>query len=48
MCICWCVTEINYRMHGATMKVVSAQDRKCTYNVILKGVRAKIVAAERQ
>jgi len=22
MCICWCVTEINYRMHGATMEIV--------------------------
>jgi len=21
MCICWCVTEINYRMHGATIKI---------------------------
>jgi len=23
MCICWCVTEINYRMHGAMIKIVS-------------------------
>ena len=22
MCICWCVTYINYKMHGATMKKV--------------------------
>ena len=22
MCICWCVTEINYRMNGATIKTV--------------------------
>ena len=21
MCICWCVTEINYKMHGATIKI---------------------------
>ena len=21
MCICWCVTEINYIMHGATVKI---------------------------
>jgi len=21
MCICWCVTEIDYRMHGATIKI---------------------------
>jgi len=20
MCFCWCVTEINYKMHGATVK----------------------------
>ena len=23
MCICWCVTEINYKMHSATIKVSS-------------------------
>ena len=23
MCICWCVTEINYKMHGATIKMCS-------------------------
>ena len=23
MCICWCVTEINYKMHGATVKIIS-------------------------
>jgi len=28
MCICWCVTEINYKMHGATIKTVSAQKAK--------------------
>ena len=22
MCICWCVTEINYKMHGATIKKI--------------------------
>jgi len=22
MCICWCVTYINYKMHGATIKVL--------------------------
>ena len=22
MCICWCVTQINYKMHGATIKNV--------------------------
>jgi len=22
MCICWRVTEINYKMHGATIKIV--------------------------
>ena len=22
MCICWCVTEINYKMHGATIKII--------------------------
>ena len=22
MCICWCVTEINYKMHGTTIKKV--------------------------
>ena len=22
MCICWCVTEINYKMHVATIKIV--------------------------
>jgi len=21
MCICWCVTEINYKIHGATIKI---------------------------
>ena len=21
MCICWCVTEINYKMHDATIKI---------------------------
>jgi len=21
MCICWCVTEINYKMHGKTLKI---------------------------
>jgi len=23
MCICWCVTYINYKMHGATLKMCS-------------------------
>ena len=23
MCICWCVTEINYRTHGATVKIIT-------------------------
>jgi len=23
MCICWCVTEINYKMQGATLKTQS-------------------------
>jgi len=23
MCICWCVTEINYKMHGATIMINS-------------------------
>jgi len=22
MCLCWCVTEINYKMHGAAIKIV--------------------------
>ena len=22
MCICWCVTEVNHKMHGATIKTV--------------------------
>jgi len=22
MCICWCVTEIKYKMHGATIKII--------------------------
>jgi len=23
MCICWCVTEINYKIHGATIKIIT-------------------------
>ena len=23
MCICWCVTEINYRMYGGTIKKIN-------------------------
>ena len=34
MYICWCVTEINYKMHGALIKMVfrlicSCQKKKC-------------------
>jgi len=25
MCICWCVTEINYKTHGATIKILKSK-----------------------
>ena len=31
MCICWCFTEINYKMHGATIKIASSLLLVCRY-----------------
>ena len=36
MCICWCVTEINYKMHGAMIKVVHLMLKVAySYNVAI-------------
>ena len=41
MYICRCVTEINYKMHGATIKTVSAQQAKLSNNY--KNTRLKLL-----
>ena len=29
MCICWCITYINYKIHGATVKIVTYTHTPC-------------------
>jgi len=41
MCICWCVTSINYKMHGATINTVSAQQAELSNNY--KNTRLKLL-----
>ena len=33
MCICWCVAEINYKMHCATIKIGGTFAHFCTLAV---------------
>jgi len=41
MCNCWCVNQINYRMHGATINACNIRDENVTKRTLNKNISDK-------